>query len=102
MISPHGGKLVDRTVSGKDREQLAKEAGQLPKIQLNERELADLEMIAHGAMSPLEGFLAQADCAFAGLAGFVVLGATLPLSLRHAVAVLAAHRRRDDLDPVAK
>ena len=61
MISPHGGTLIDRTVSGSAREQLAREATRLPQVQLNERELADLEMIAYGAMSPLEGFMTKAD-----------------------------------------
>jgi sulfate adenylyltransferase len=61
MISPHGGKLVDRTASGGERERLAQAAEHLPKISLNERELADVEMIAYGAMSPLEGFMTSAD-----------------------------------------
>jgi sulfate adenylyltransferase len=61
MIHPHGGKLVNRVVSGEEREQLGREADLLPKLQLNQRELADLEMISTGAMSPLEGFMAESD-----------------------------------------
>jgi sulfate adenylyltransferase len=61
MIHPHGGRLVDRTAPGPDRERLAGEAGRMPQIALNQRELADLEMIACGAMSPLEGFMAESD-----------------------------------------
>jgi sulfate adenylyltransferase len=61
MISPHGGKLVDRTVASEEARELAQEAERLPSIRLNERELADLEMIACGAMSPLEGFMTSAD-----------------------------------------
>ncbi len=61
MIHPHGGRLVSRVVSGEEREALAREAPQLVKIALNQRELADLEMIATGAMSPLEGFMVETD-----------------------------------------
>ena len=61
MISPHGGKLVDRAAPRDQAAELAREAEQLPKVPLNEREVADLEMIACGAMSPLEGFMTAAD-----------------------------------------
>lgn len=61
MIHPHGGRLVTRTISGEDRERLAREAERMPQVPLNQRELADLEMIASGAMSPLEGFMSEAD-----------------------------------------
>ncbi len=40
---------------------MTEEALELPKVPLNERELADLELIANGAMSPLEGFMTSAD-----------------------------------------
>ncbi len=61
MITPHGGKLISRIASGDEREQLTRDAETLPRLQLNQRELADLEMIATGAMSPLEGFMAESD-----------------------------------------
>jgi sulfate adenylyltransferase len=61
MIHPHGGRLVNRMVSGEQREGLAKRCGDLPTLALNQRELADLEMIAAGAMSPLEGFMTESD-----------------------------------------
>jgi sulfate adenylyltransferase len=61
MIHPHGGKLVNLVVSSEERDQLAREADLLPKLHLNQRELADLEMISTGAMSPLEGFMAESD-----------------------------------------
>jgi sulfate adenylyltransferase len=43
------------------REALLEKAAQLPKLRLNERELADVEMISCGAMSPLEGFMCRED-----------------------------------------
>jgi sulfate adenylyltransferase len=61
MIHPHGGRLVSRVVSGDEIEQLTREAVSLPQLSLNARELADLEMIASGAMSPLEGFMGESD-----------------------------------------
>jgi len=61
MIAPHGGRLIDRIVVGKEREALERRASDLPRLVLNSREQSDLEMIATGAMSPLEGFMCLAD-----------------------------------------
>ncbi|MFH1679297.1 MAG: sulfate adenylyltransferase [Candidatus Eisenbacteria bacterium] len=61
MIRAHGGKLVNRIVEGKERQELAGSVDSLPRLQLNERETADVEMIAIGAMSPLEGFMNRED-----------------------------------------
>jgi sulfate adenylyltransferase len=61
LISPHGGVLVDRTVTGAARQTLLQEACNLPVLELNERSLADLECIATGIYSPLEGFMGEAD-----------------------------------------
>jgi ATP sulfurylase len=61
MIPPHGGKLVDRTAPEAEQAELLREAAILPQVELNERETADLEMLACGAMSPLEGFMTEAD-----------------------------------------
>ncbi len=62
-IAPHGGKLVNRIVSMEERELLLDKATNydMKKIQLNSREMSDLDMIAVGAMSPLEGFMSKAD-----------------------------------------
>lgn len=62
-IAPHGGKLVNRIVSMEEREVLLDKATNydMKKIQLNSREMSDLDMIAVGAMSPLEGFMSKAD-----------------------------------------
>ncbi len=58
---PHGGKLINRILRGKDRELAELKAKDLKKIKLNKRELSDLEMIAIGALSPLEGFMCKDD-----------------------------------------
>lgn len=61
MIAPHGGNLINRVVEGDERDALLEKAATLPVITLNSREASDLEMIATGAMSPLEGFMGEAD-----------------------------------------
>jgi sulfate adenylyltransferase len=60
-IAPHGGDLVDLLVPEDRREATRAEADHLPKLVVNARELSDLEMLAVGALSPLTGFLAEAD-----------------------------------------
>src|SRR5262249_28531323 len=61
MIAPHGGRLINRLATGEQRDKLLARAKAAPKLKLNAREMADLEMIAVGAMSPLEGFMGSAD-----------------------------------------
>lgn len=61
LITPHGGKLIDREVRGAEREALLRAAAILPSVTVNARAEADLELIAIGALSPLEGFLGEAD-----------------------------------------
>ncbi len=61
LIEPHGGRLIDREARGTEREALLREAARMPSLQLNAREEADLELIANGAFSPLEGFMGEAD-----------------------------------------
>src|SRR4030067_63138 len=58
---PHGGKLINRILRGKDREMAELKAKELKKIPLTSREVSDLEMIATGAMSPLEEFMCKDD-----------------------------------------
>lgn len=60
-IAAHGGKLINRIVEGAEKEALLAKAASLPKITLNSREMSDLDMIACGALSPLEGFMSQKD-----------------------------------------
>ena len=61
MIAPHGGELIDRTVSGDAAAALAEEAASLPRVRMTEKQTADLDMIASGALSPLTGFMTRAD-----------------------------------------
>src|SRR6185503_561296 len=60
-IPAHGGRLINRELTGIERETLLERAPAMPKIKLRAREVSDLEMIANGAFSPLEGFMTEAD-----------------------------------------
>ncbi|HEV8232699.1 MAG TPA: sulfate adenylyltransferase [Thermoanaerobaculia bacterium] len=61
LVEPHGGVLVDRLVPLSEAASVEEQARRLPAIVLDARELADLEMLAIGALSPLTGFLGSAD-----------------------------------------
>ena len=55
LIEPHGGSLVDRTGERPD------DLDSLETLTLTPREVADLDMLASGALSPLEGFMGRED-----------------------------------------
>ncbi|MBD2594705.1 sulfate adenylyltransferase [Nostoc spongiaeforme FACHB-130] len=60
-IAPHGGELVNRIATPEQKEEFLSKAEFLPRVQLDERAVSDLEMIAIGAFSPLTGFMNQSD-----------------------------------------
>jgi ATP sulfurylase/adenylyl-sulfate kinase len=61
QIAPHGGQLIDRLATPAQVAALADRLPSLPRLSLGPRALADLDLIAVGAFSPLEGFLGRAD-----------------------------------------
>jgi len=61
LIPPYGGTLVDLTVSQEERESLFAKAKELPSIQLTDRSLCDVELLATGAFSPLDQFMGADD-----------------------------------------
>ena len=61
LVAPHGGKLVNRQVETSRIPALKQEAQSLPRVTLTPKQACDLEMIAIGAFSPLEGFVGKAD-----------------------------------------
>ncbi|MCZ7649276.1 MAG: sulfate adenylyltransferase [Planctomycetota bacterium] len=61
LIAPHGGILVERQLAGSKREALLEKARGLPKIRLHDFEVSDLDMLACGALSPLQGFMGKAE-----------------------------------------
>ena len=61
LIAPHGGELILNMAGENERAELQERARSLPQIQVGSRQLADLEMLAIGAYSPLGGFMNRAD-----------------------------------------
>jgi sulfate adenylyltransferase len=61
LISPHGGTLVNRVANQTDVESYTRQAVTLPSLILSSREASDLELIAIGAYSPIDGFMGKAD-----------------------------------------
>jgi sulfate adenylyltransferase len=57
----HGGRLIDLLATGAEADELRAKAEDLPVVTLSERALSDLELLAVGGYSPLEGFMTQAD-----------------------------------------
>ena len=60
-IAPHGGRLINRLVPPEEREETRRRVSSLKRIYLNRRQLSDLDLIGTGALSPLEGFMGEAD-----------------------------------------
>src|SRR6266508_3216771 len=61
LIEPHGGRLIDREARGAERESLLRASAHMPELTLNARAEADMELIAQGALSPLEGFMGEGE-----------------------------------------
>ena len=61
LILPHGGKLIINMANEAERADLNACAQNLPQIAVGSRQLADLEMLAIGAYSPLHGFMNHDD-----------------------------------------
>ena len=59
-LLPHGGTLIDRIAPESVRDQLHDSMNDMASLTLNAWELSDLQMIAIGAFSPLEGFMDRA------------------------------------------
>jgi len=61
LISPYGGNLVDLVVSAEEYKELKEYASRLNSIQLSERSVCDLELLAVGGFSPLDRFMSKQD-----------------------------------------
>src|SRR2546430_12623663 len=60
-VPPHGGTLVSRVITGEEHPAALELAAALPSLTVDARTVADLELIATGAYSPLTGFMGLAD-----------------------------------------
>ena len=61
LISAYGGTLINLMVEVEQAKALSNEALTMPSIDLNQRQLCDLELLLNGAFSPLTGFMSQGD-----------------------------------------
>jgi len=61
IIPPYGGKLINLVTSGDEREKLRAEANRYPSLQISDRALHDLELLAIGGYSPLDRFMGKDD-----------------------------------------
>ncbi len=61
LIAPHGGALILNQADAEEQAELRERAHSLPKVVIGSRQIADLEMLAVGAFSPLDGFLQRDD-----------------------------------------
>jgi sulfate adenylyltransferase len=61
LIPPCSGSLVDLLVTSEAAAELKVYASALPSLQVSERVVCDLELLATGAFSPLDRFMGYAD-----------------------------------------
>jgi sulfate adenylyltransferase len=84
LIAPHGGRLVDRTGERPDG------VDALETLTLTSREVSDLDMLASGALSPLDGFMRRDD--YERVVDEMRLASGLPWALPVCLAVDSAPR----------
>ena len=61
LIAPFGGALVNLVSNSEQVDDLKAHASKLDSIQISDRSLCDLELLAQGGFSPLDRFMGQAD-----------------------------------------
>ena len=85
LITPHGGELVINMASDAERAELQERARGLSEVLVGSRQMADLEMLAIGAYSPLGGFMKRAD--YLGVVNDMHLENGLPWSVPITISV---------------
>ncbi len=61
MIAPHGGKIIDRLLTGKALEDALAGVPKMKALTIDAMTLTDIKNIGHGRYSPLEGFIGKKD-----------------------------------------
>lgn len=61
MIQPHSGKLLDRVIKQQEKESIRERAKRFFSLVLDEEKAKEVQNIAHGVFSPLQGFLNEVD-----------------------------------------
>jgi sulfate adenylyltransferase len=92
-IVPHGDTLVNRVLGAEEGRAALELASGLPSVKLDPRGVADLELIATGAYSPLTGFMGLAD--YQRVLHEMRLANGLPWSLPITLRVADARTLRD-------
>lgn len=87
LIAPHGGNLVQNWADESEQAELRERAQELPQVIIGSRQLADLEMLANGAYSPLQGFMTRDD--YVSVVNEMHLSNRLPWSIPITLAVAA-------------
>jgi sulfate adenylyltransferase len=63
MPLPHGGRLIDRTITAEQAQEAPAEARGLKSLRINAEQAREVENIAQGIYSPLTGFLRRDEYA---------------------------------------
>ncbi len=95
-LAPHGGTLVDRLLSDRDRERRESELADLPKLQPFIDQVYDAEKIGIGAYSPLDGFMDSASLES------VLTSSRLPGGLPWSIPILLAPSGKANLSTLAQ
>jgi len=61
IVQPHGGTLVNRVLSGKEREAILSCQDQFVSLEIDEEKAIEIQNIASGVFSPLQGFMNRED-----------------------------------------
>src|SRR3990170_540103 len=90
--APHGGRLVHLVAAAEEAGALRERAARLPAIRLGSRTLSDLELLATGGYSPLEGVMTRTD--YVSVVNEMHLASGLPWSMPITLAVSADEAAR--------
>jgi sulfate adenylyltransferase len=61
IVKPHGGTLINRVLSGKEREAILSFRDKFVSLEIDEEKAIEIQNIANGVFSPLQGFMNQED-----------------------------------------
>ena len=61
IVKPHGGELIDRVLSAKEREAILSFGDRFFNLEIDEEKAIEVQNIATGVFSPLRGFMNQED-----------------------------------------
>ena len=92
LIPPHGGVLVDLLATPERSAELKEASRDWPSLDLDARQICDLELLANGSFSPLTGFMNQADTESVGERMRLADGTLFPLPINLDVPAALAEK----------